>query len=758
MKRVICLNTELYSILTTVLLFVLSVGAHSQTIEEIIVTATMRAESLQDVPISVTALFSENIESIGAYKLQDLNGIVPNFQIGENAILDDIRIRGVATSGNQGFDQAVGVFRDGVYTGQGYLSRLPFMDLQRVEVVRGPQGTLFGRSTIGGALTLISNDPGEEFEFGGRTQIALDSEEDYEFEGYVTGPLSDTVRFRVAGRYRDSEGFLTNLGENNRTEPQLDEYAVRGTLEWDITNDWMATAKYEHADWLAEGRTQQIFATTDPVRFSDGTLDEISDITNRGTIFDGTGRESAFIDSNADFFSLKLNGSIGNLSVESTTGYTAYEIFGAVDGDFASLPAFSINNIPGEDYEQISQEIRLLSPSEGRLTWIAGLYYEDNTYQMREEVEIGSFFGNPLNHKFSTDFDQDQENISLFGQATYDMTDVLHLTGGLRYTHMEKEATQAQFFAPVLPAGNRNALAANHPFAGFLSFLTGVIPHTQSGKRTENRVDWSVNLEYEFEWSGEHTTYFSVAQGSKAGGFDARSASVSPAYEFNDEKAINYEWGLKSVWLDGAMNWNWAVFYTDYEDLQVSVFDGTLTFVVGNAAQVKIWGLETDMQWQLTDNLSVWGNLAYLDFEYTSFPGASCPPGRVGSPNPFVCDLSGVPGVSPEWTGAAGFNYSHPITDSLNFLSSFTVTYADSYVREIGAISPLHTLPSYTKVTAQVGVGSSDGRWAVNILGSNLTNELSCGDLAQVPLSFGTASVCSAEPPRTFYLQASYNY
>ena len=129
------------------------------------------------------------------------------------------------------------------------------------------------------------------------------------------------------------------------------------------------------------------------------------------------------------------------------------------------------------------------------------------------------------------------------------------------------------------------------------------------------------------------------------------------------------------------MNWNWAVFYTDYEDLQVSIFDGTLTFVVGNAAQVRIWGFETDMQWQLTDSLAVWGNLAYLDFEYDSFPGASCPPGRVGSPNPLVCDLSGVAGAAPEWTGAAGFNYNQPITDTLNFLSSFTVTYADSYVR-----------------------------------------------------------------------------
>ena len=721
------------------------------------VTATMRAESLQDVPISVTAVSEENIESVGAYKLQDINGIVPNFQIGENAILDDIRIRGVASSGNQGFDEAVGVFRDGVYTGKGYLSRLPFMDLQRVEVVRGPQGTLFGRSTIGGALSLISNDPGNEFQIGGRTQIALDSNQDYDVEGFVTGPLSETVRGRIAARFRDSDGFLTNLGEN-RTEPQLDEYAVRASFEWDISDNWMARVKYELADWLAEGRTQQIYGSVNPFRFQDDVLDDISDMTNRGTVFDGTGRESAFIDSNANFFSLRLDGTIGELIFESVTGYVAYGIRGAVDGDFDSLPAFSVNNIPGEDYDQLSQEIRLLSPVEGRLTWVTGFYYENNTFQMREEIEIGSFFGNPLNHKFSTDFDQDEEDISLFGQASYDITDVLHLTGGLRYTRTEKEATQAQFFAPILPPGNRNALDANHPFVSFLSGLTGVVPHTQTGERTEDRADWSVNLQYDFEGLGDYTTYFSIAQGSKAGGFDARAAVPTPAYEFNDELAVNYELGLKSAWLDGAMIWNWALFYTDYEDLQVSTFDGMLTFSVGNAAEAIISGLEAEMQWQVTDNLGVWANLANLDFEYTRFPGAGCPPGRIGSPNPAICDLSGVSGVTPEWTGAAGFDYNRSISNSLTFLSSFTVTYTDAYVRETGAISPLHTLPSYTKVTAQIGVGSDDGRWAVNLLGTNLTDEISCGDLAQVPLSSGTASVCSTEPLGAVYLQARFSY
>lgn len=761
MKKVIQFDTYRHSVFATVLCLVFSFGSSAQVLEEVVVTATMRAESLQDVPLSVTAVFAEDIESIGAYKLQDLSGIVPNFQVGEDAILDAITIRGVDTGGNQGFDQAVGVFRDGVYTGKGYLSRLPFMDVQRVEVVRGPQGTLFGRSTIAGALTLVTNNPGAEFDFGGRTQIALDSEEDYEVEAYVTGPLSDTVRGRLVGRFRDSDGFLNNLAEN-RTEPQLEEYAVRGTLEWDITNNLMATLKYEHADWETDGRVTQIFATNDPFTFSDGVLDENSNVTNRGGIFDGTGRESDFVDSDADFFSLKLTGSIGSLNFESTTGYTTYDVAGAVDGDFSPFPV--VTNIPGEDYKQISQEIRLLSPTDGKLSWVAGLYYEDNEYEMREEIELslpGFITGLPFDiaHKFSTDFDQDEENISVFGQATFDLTETLHITGGLRYTHTKKEASQAQFFAPVLPAGNRNALAATDPLTGLLAFITGVTPHTQIGTRKENRVDWSVNLEYEFQAAGEHTAYFTVAQGSKAGGFDARATLTAPGYEFADETAINYEGGLKSVWLDGAMAWNWSVFYTDYEDLQTSVFDGVLTFQVQNIGAVDIFGVETDMRWQLTDGLAVWGNLAYLDFEYANFDNGPCPTGAIPDGTiPGTCNLTGVSGFTPEWNGAVGFNYEQPITASLNLLASFTATYTDSYDREPGAVSPFLRTDSFEKITARIGVGGNDGRWSVHVLGTNLSNELSCGTLVVVPLSGGTGSVCATEPPRTFYLQANYNY
>ena len=147
-------------------------------LEEIIVTATMRSESLQDVPISISVVSDEDIQSIGAHRMQDLNGIIPSMYITEGMIDNVINIRGVGSAGNQGFEQSVGIFRDGVYTGKPALSRLPFLDVNAIEVVRGPQGVLFGRSTIAGAVTLRNNRPTEEVEIGGRTQIALDEDQD----------------------------------------------------------------------------------------------------------------------------------------------------------------------------------------------------------------------------------------------------------------------------------------------------------------------------------------------------------------------------------------------------------------------------------------------------------------------------------------------------------------------------------------------------------------------------------------------------
>ena len=744
-------------------------------LEEIIVTATMRSESLQDVPISISVVSDEDIQSIGAYRLQDLNGIIPSINISEGQIDNDLAIRGVGSGSNQGFEQSVGIFRDGVYTGRATLSRLPFLDVSAIEVVRGPQGVLFGRSTIAGAITMRGNRPTEEVEIGGRTQIALDEDQDYELEGFVSGPLSDSLGARLAMRYRDSEGYVFNEATGDNL-PETDEYALRGTLEWDVTNDLSATLIVEHTDWENNGRPFEIMSLDAASGFVTGGfggllsptnvgVDFVTNITNSpnragagGTDlgppddfpgFVGTDRENDRTNADAQVVNLKLEAQFGDYRVESTTGYATYDYFAFVDGESSPLPF--ITNVQTEAYEQVSQELRLLSPEDRRYNWVAGVYYESNDYQFNEEIDLL-----PFGQKFATDFDQDQEDISVFGQLGFDLTDSLSATGGVRYTNTKKDGVQTMIVADLFPIGNLTPAAVNRLFF--------IVPHTNIGNLSENRLDWSFSLEQQFAMAGEHTAYFTISRGSKSGGFDARAAKPSiegvgigepGAFEYREETALSYEVGLKSAWLDGALRWNWALYHADFEDLQESVFDGTALFRVQNAPEVRVRGFETDLILLATEDLMLWGNLGYVDNQITSFdvPGQPQLQQRIGD----------VPSI-PEITGAAGFRFRRPITASLDLLATLTLTYRDGTNQDPGTTPnpglnrPQFDLDSTTELDFQVGVGSNNGKWTVSLLGTNVTDEVSCSFVGNVTFSGGAAPVCAVNPPQTFYLQANYNY
>ena len=756
-------------IASTIMLAPVTIFAQDGAVlEEIVVTATMRNESLQDVPISISVVSDEDIQSIGAYRLQDLTGIIPSINVAEGQIDNDIAIRGIGSGSNQGFEQSVGIFRDGVYTGRATLSRLPFLDVSAIEVVRGPQGVLFGRSTIAGAITMRSNRPTEEVEIGGRTQIALDEDQDYELEGFVSGPLSDALGARLAMRYRDSEGYVFNEATGDNL-PETDEYALRGTLEWDVTNDLSATLRVEHSDWENNGRPFEIMSLDTASGFVTGGfgallsptnvgVDFVTNITNSpnragagGTDlgppddfpgFVGTDRENDRTNADAQVVNLKLEAQFGDYRVESTTGYAAYDYFAFVDGESSPLPF--ITNVQTESYEQVSQELRLLSPEERRFNWVAGLYYESNDYRFNEEIDILPFM-----QKFATDFDQDEEDISVFGQLNFYLTDSLSATGGVRYTNTKKDGVQVMIVADMLPIGNLEPAAVNR-----LAFA-GIIPHTNAGNRSEDRLDWSFSLEQQFAMAGEHTAYFTISRGSKAGGFDARAqrpsrpgASVGGpgAYEYNEETALAYEVGLKSVWLDGSLRWNWALYHSDFEDLQESVFDGIAGFNVQNAPEVRVRGFETDLILLATEGLTLWGNLGYVDNQITAFEAE---PNRIGD----------VPSIA-EITGAAGFRFRRPITASLDFLGTLTLTYRDGTNQDPSGFlnRPQYDLDATTELDFQVGVGSNNGKWSINLLGTNVTDEVSCSFVGNVTFSNGAAPVCAVNPPQTFYLQANYNY
>ena len=765
-------------------LYLLSVDAAAQ-LEEIIVTATMRAETLQDVPLSVTVVTNEDIESIGAYRMHDLNGIVPNVIIDEGVISNSLSVRGIASPNNQSFEQSVGFFRDGIYIGKAHLSRLPFMDMERVEVLRGPQGTLFGKNTIAGAVSSITRGPTEDFESGISTQTALDEDSDILLEAFASGPLSDRVRGRIVARFRDSDGYLTNIANNRRTEPQREELAIRGTLEWDLSDKTVATLKIEHAEWDRLGRSLQIVSTTNPLVYQDAQLDEFTNVantSNRANIegtpvaflddfsgFDGSDRESEYSNSDADIASFRVTGSLGALTFESNTGYAAYTTDEFFDGEFGPLP--QITNVPDEDYEQISQEFRLLSPTDGQTSWIAGIYYEDNDYAFNEQIDVaapamipgpgGMLVPGPDFTKFVTDFDQEEETIAVFGTVSHDLGDAMTLTGGLRYSSVEKDATQSQIISSIFPVGNTTPLDPTDPvnalIFGFWGFVN-INPHAQSGSRSTDGLEWTINLERNLGSSDNHLGYFTVSEGFKSGGFDARATEVSPAFEFDDEDARTWELGIKSLFAGGDLQWNLAVFSTEYDDLQQSVFNGALSFVVQNAAAATIAGIETDMTWQISDRLNIWANLGWLDFEFDSYPSGPCTVAQAAAiAPPCFQDLAGrTAPKAPEWNGAFGFRHVRPITGSIELFSSATVVYSDDYFQD--ADLDLFTLEeSFVKVDAQIGVAAADGRWSVGLLGKNLTDELNCSQRGDTPLNNFTYS-CLTNPPRTVYLQADIGF
>lgn len=745
--------------------------AQSSLLEEIIVTATMREESLQDVPLSIATLSSEDIRSIGAFRMQDLNRIIPNVNFSEGVIDNVITVRGVGSGQNQSFEQSVGVFRDGIYVGKPTLSRMPFLDLAGLEVVRGPQGVLFGRSTIAGAVTQRSNGPTENVEIGGRTQIALDEDQDYELEGYVSGPLSDSLRGRVAMRYRDSEGFVFNEGTGDRL-PEREEYAVRGTLEWDINETITSTLKIEHTDTENNGPPMDAIAFVpgdlgglgaalyggliDPDTTSLDYVTNITQLPDRagpgGTDigladdfagFVGTDRENTVQEADVQLFSLKLAAEVGDYSLESITGYAAYDQFFVADpGD----PFPYVDNVQSEDYSQFSQEVRLLSPVEGRYNWVAGVYYESNDFDYTEEIDVAPFFA----QKWATFFNSEEENVSVFGQLNYNITDTLSITGGVRYNHTEKDADIDVIIAE---------LGTLTPAAMIRIPPPVVTPHAITGSRSEDRVDWMISLEKQFEWAGEHTAYFTFSKGSKAGGFNARSVQPEPpgvetgdigAFEFEEEEADAFELGLKALWLNGTLQWNWAIYYTKFENLQASLFNGVAGFTVANAPETEVAGFETDLNWALSDSLGIWANLAYLDDEVSGFP-----PGRPGDG-----DLNGDPSGTPDWTGSAGFRFRKPVTAALDIIASATYSYKDSVIDGDPNFleRPQFHFDSEHVLDFQLGIGSNNGKWTVNLLGTNMTDEISCSFVGSAAFTDGALPVCTLNPPRTFYLQANYNY
>ena len=762
-------------------LFIAALGSltvSAAQLEEILVTSQKRVETLKDVPISVVALTGEQLQGSGVFVVEDLQKMVPNLNMTVTGLSTQVFIRGIGSTNNQGFEMSVGQYVDGIYYGRQQLMRLPFLDLDRVEVLRGPQGTLFGKNSIAGALNISTAKPTDQFEGSLTAKYGIESDIK-EITAMVSGPMSDSVSGRLVARYYEEDGWLENT-YLTQDEPQRDEFAVRASLRWQVNDTSDFNLKAEIAEFERVGKQWEI--TLDEPTLPGSPLPNLTysqilgvfgypeGITDaeQNNVRQGNTNDS----SDNEFYNVTLNyqTQVGGITLTSTTGFVGYEYEDLCECDLTAAPVFDVPF--NEKFDQISQEFRFSSPGGETVDWLAGIYLQKNELEFRDGIRVPSdsllrlLAGGALVPLLGTsatrDFETESSSWAIFSQATWNISPDWRLTVGGRFTREDKDGSRViNVTAADLGSISTSPVAPILYTAVFAIDNEQFTGHNLTGSRTESIFTPVVNLQWDV--SPNTSLYASYTEGFKAGGFDTR-ANVVSSFEFEEEEASAYEIGAKSRFLDDSLELNIAAFMTDYDDLQVSQFDGTLGFTVGNAPETEVSGIEVDGRWAVSDNTLLSFSLATLDHEFKYFPAGNCynrqvPDGAVVN-GVALCDYTGKTGrLAPEISAFLSLKQTFPLSGGLLLPAMVDVSYEDEQNAHTN-LDPKFTVDEITRVN--VGLSLESETWELALLMRNITDEQQQGFVANVPLSgssFGTNTFYSVlSRPKEIFLQASYRF
>jgi iron complex outermembrane recepter protein len=754
----------------------LPMWASAQLLEEVVVTAQKREQNLQDVPISIIAISGENLRAGGVSRLEDMSASVPNFSFAESVSgSDNIFMRGIGSGINYGFEQAVGQVIDGFFYGRSRFGRAAFLDVERVEILKGPQGALIGKNTSAGAINITTAKPTDEFEAWGTGTWEVEGAEGFNFEGAVSGPMTDNLKGRLALRYDGREGWVNNEF-NGDDEQELNDYTLRTTLVWDVSETFDATLMYQRGEFNHDGRSSQLSECGAPLRNFDpdgpgpapagalfnGALvangeDCTANYSHNVVNFRNGQPAIQQFDTEFNTANLTLNWSVlSDHTLTSLTGYSDYNTLDDLDADFTFAPIADV--LATEDYEQWSQELRLTSPIGDRFDYILGTFFQFTEHKVnfrRDFIALPPPL-TPSGNLISTD--QDSDTYAVFGQFTWHINEEWNLTVSGRYTHEEKNAIQTQTPTTLFTNSAVTLIPPVGPSAAI---------HNITGKRKENNFSPTANL----QWLPNDDTmlYASVARGFKGGGFDMQNdgpqAVAAGKYEFEDEDVTSYEVGAKLTLLGGSaqLNINW--FRSEFDNLQVSTIDtASLTFNVGNAASAVTTGVEADFNWAITEQFRLNAAIAYLDSEYDSFPDAPCHVGLILS---GMCtgpgattDLSNetLP-YAPDVSATVSGEYIWPISSALELTTFVQVSYSDD-VALILDLDPNAIQKSFAKVDARLTLSNPDHSWEVSLIGRNLNDELTrsfTNDALGGPFMAGSY-FSMVDAPRSIALQGSFRF
>lgn len=769
------MHTKLRSLMLVVSMFLVAGWANAaQVLEEIVVTATKRASNIQDVPISVGVVTAEFIDNFNIQDISDVQNFIPGLQVQQTFGSWAVRIRGLGSGiTNLAFDSSVPVYIDDVYCGRGKCMESAFIDVERIEVARGPQGALFGKSTIAGAISSISARPTDEFEAEVRIGAELEYG-GYTASGYISGPLSDTVRARLAVKSSDLDGYTDNLatgGEDGDHEIN----AFRLGIEWDASDTTSFYLKLESGESNSEGRNNQL---VQPGLMSTVTTDPNAEYKadDKRSVSTGEVKED-FYDYEWKSVTLKMETEVAGHSLMAVAGYWEYENDWFLDVD--GHPEAILNTALEDEYDQTTLELRILSPAGQTVEYIAGVWYQESDLTTRQLSPFHPLFWQavtgipifvgvnipPLALAFTSgsgmdrNFTRETEAYSVYGQVTWNVNDRFRVIMDVRYTDEDQDAV-GQAFPLTFPTFN-----TFEPLRVLQSTAGHDPEYLFRQKQSDDSVDPSIKFQYEL---GDNTmTYLSYAEGSKSGGLKANDSKLGrqllqhaddPAYlqkyvgvpsitsddvrngltlkqgngvfDFEDEEAESWELGLKTSLAGGSVNFNAAVFTTEFTNLQTSSYDGT-QFIIGNAGSATVDGVELEVSWQASANLRINSSISWIDAGYDDFAGAQCVVDANGAPANSDCDpVSGTEnqkGEKLERSPDMEFNLSalweSQLTSTMLLKASASIYHSDDYFVQ-PTQADYATQDSFTKYDARIAVAANDERWEVALTGRNLSDEM----------------------------------
>ncbi|MCH2189747.1 MAG: TonB-dependent receptor [Gammaproteobacteria bacterium] len=717
-----------------------SQGATSVLLEEIVVTARKREESIMDVPISVSAYSADQLEVLKVRDIQSLSVGLPNVafdDIGTTRGVANFSIRGLGINSSiPSIDPTVGTFIDGVYMGTNAGVVFDVFDLESIEVLRGPQGTLFGRNVTGGAVLLKSKAPSEEFEGKIKASVEGGGEDlNKYFMGSVGGPVSETLAAKVSFYTNQDDGYFLNRF-NNEAFGEQDTVSIRPMVVWTPNDRLSVTAIYDYFDSDGDGPAAQNHRNGLGITNSATDFDRDS--------FDFSVDNTGFLSTRSDFLRSTVEYELENGTITNVFGYREVDQTGNIDVDATPLDLF--NSLTALDIEQVSNELRYAGELNDRTQLTAGLYYFKNELNYNENRRLLGLLAPPGVFALNQDGGGEYEvtTLGVFASIDYSLTDLTTLNIGLRYTDEEKNANIASLIRNV-----------NAP----CSVVDGTCPFDFNDEESWSNL--SPKIGFTHTLGDASLVYGSWSRGFRSGGYNLRNTAIDTVNfgpgPFDEETVENLEFGYKTTFSNGG-RLTAAVFYNQIDDMQreINLADpiSGVVQVIRNTADATISGIEVDTLYPLTDNLLLNASIGYIDPEYDEVRFDLNGDGTINGAD-LALDLP----------RAAELTYTIGLTLDTEVGSWGTATSRISYAyRDESAYTDnnLGFINEQGILDLGVDFKSNDGKWEFGLYGKNLGDEVKHGGDTQLPSLLGPIPLGGTFSPlakgRIYGAEFTYNF